>query len=376
MLNPACEAVDGQALPLVTVVMPVRNEAAFIARSLGAVLRQDYPPDKLEVIIADGMSEDGTRDIIGRVAAQYRTVPVTIIDNPGRIVPSGLNLAIARARGSVLIRVDGHCEIMPQYVRRCVAHLMEHEVDGVGGPIETISPLPLGKVIAAAMSCPFGVGGSAFRTGPARPLLVDTIPFPAYRREAIERAGPFDEELVRNQDDEYNYRLREAGGKLLLAPDIRSKYYSRRSLPALWKQYFQYGLWKVRVMQKHPAQMRPRHFIPALFVAAVTGGGGLAVFIPVMRTGWLVMLTAYLLSNIAASVLAARRAGWQCLPLLPVVFASLHISYGVGFLAGLVRFAGRWRGPRTSEIEWGHIRGIRTGQDKKCGRREVPPTSA
>ncbi len=357
MLGPECEAVDGQALPLVTIMMPVRNEAAFIAQSLGAVLAQDYPPDKLEVIIADGMSEDGTRDIISRVAAHHQAVPVTVIDNPGRIVPSGLNLAIARARGSILIRVDGHCEIMPQYVRRCVAHLMEYEVDGVGGPIETVSQLPLGKAIAAAMSCPFGVGGSAFRTGPAHPLLVDTIPFPAYRREAVERAGPFDEELVRNQDDEYNYRLREAGGKLLLAPDVRSKYYSRHSLPALWRQYFQYGLWKVRVMQKHPAQMRPRHFIPALFVAAVVGGAALAVFIPVVRTGWLAMLAAYLLSSLVASVLTAHRAGWRCLPLLPVVFASLHVSYGVGFLAGLVRFAGRWHEPRSSEIQRGYIRG-------------------
>ncbi len=333
-----------QTYPLVSVVMPVRNEESFIARSLGAVLAQDYPAERLEILVVDGMSADGTRQVIARVARQGMGHSVHIVENPQRIFSSGFNLGLAQAQGEVIIMLGGHTELAPDYVRRCVEQLVAHpECACVGGVIETVAETPVGRTIALAMSSPFGVGGVAFRTGARRPLEVDTVAFGAYRREAMERCGPLDEELVRNQDDEYNYRLRALGERILLAPEIRARYHSRASLGSLWRQYFQYGYWKVRVMQKHPRQMRPRHFVPAAFVAALFGAALGAFFSPWGRGLLALVAGAYLLANLAASFLAARRAGWRHLPLLPLAFATLHLSYGLGFLVGLVRFAGRWR---------------------------------
>jgi len=265
-----------------------------------------------------------------------------LVDNPGQIAPTGLNAAIAQARGEIIVRVDGHCEIAPDYVRRCVEYLQNEGVDGVGGPIKTVGQTPIAATIALAMSSPFGVGGSAFRTVNNKTVLTDTVPFPAYTRKILEKAGPFDEELVRNQDDEYNYRLRKLGAKILLAADIHSRYYSRSSLRSLWRQYFQYGYWKVRVLQKHPRQMQPRQFAPLALVVALLGATLVAVL---TSPGWwllLLVVAAYAAANLAASVWLARQAGWQHGLRLPLVFAMLHLSYGLGFLLGLVKFWHRW----------------------------------
>ena len=327
-------------LPFVTLIMPVRNEGGFLARSLDAVLAQNYPSDRIEVIVADGMSTDNTRAIVQSLQAQHPNLQ--LIDNPLKIAPTGLNAALrGQIKGEIIIRVDGHCEIARDYVSQCVRHLTQENIDGVGGPIETIGHSYAARAIALAMSLPFGVGGSAFRTVKDRAMFVETVAFPAYTRQAIKRAGLFDEELIRNQDDEYNYRLRERGGRLLLSPDIRSRYYSRSSLRSLWRQYFQYGYWKVRVMQKHPRQMRVRQFIPSLFVAALFLS---LLLIPLsIAAGWMFALVAgsYVLANLGACM-AAVKGHWRLLPLLPVVFATLHLAYGLGFLSGLVGFWNRW----------------------------------
>ena len=335
-------------LPFVSVIMPVRNEGNFICQSLGAVLHQDYPQERMEVIVTDGMSGDGTREAIRTLQTQHSNL--LLIDNPGKIVPTGLNAAIEQARGEIIVRVDGHCEVAPDYVRCCVEHLLKEDVDGVGGPLETIGETTLARVIALAMSSPFGVGGSAFRTVADKNMLTDTVAFPAYTRSALERAGSFDEELVRNQDDEYNYRLRKFGAKILLASDIRSRYYSRSSLRSLWRQYFQYGYWKVRVMQKHPRQMRLRQFVPPLFAATLLASALLAILSTpgVWMAGF--VLASYALTNISASVLTARRVNWRLSALLSICFATLHLAYGFGFLFGLVRFWNRWGDSETSLI--------------------------
>jgi glycosyltransferase involved in cell wall biosynthesis len=329
-----------ESLPLVSIVMPVRNEAGFIERSIEAVLAQDYPAARIEIIVADGLSTDGTRDAV--LAAAEKHPNLRLIDNPGLIAPTGLNAAVKEAAGDVIVRVDGHCEIQPSYVRCCVEHLRTEGVDGVGGPLVTVGGTRMARAIAAAMSSKFGVGGSAFRTVSNRTLFTDTVAFPAYKRTVMERAGLFDEELVRNQDDEYNYRLRGLGAGILLAHDVRAKYYSRGSLRSLCRQYFQYGFWKVRVMQKHRRQMRMRQFAPPAFV--------LSLIVPALATpldSSSLLVTAavaglYLTANFASSLVVARTAGWRLLPLLPLAFASLHFSYGFGFLAGLARFWRRW----------------------------------
>lgn len=332
-----------QQLPFVTVVMPVRNEANYIVRSLTSVMEQDYPAERMEVIVADGMSNDSTREIVKLF--QSRFANIRLIDNPGKIAPTGLNRATELAEGEIIARVDGHCEIAPNYIRHAVEHLQAESVDGVGGPIETIGETAMAEVIAAAMSSAFGVGGSAFRTVKDKTMLADTIAFPVYKRTIIERAGGYDEELVRNQDDEYNYRLRKLGAELLLAANVKSKYYSRGTMKKLFKQYFQYGFWKVRVLQKHPRQMSLRQFIPPAFVASLVGSIGLGLIWPF---GWWVLagiIGCYLTVNLIASarILLSNRPFRFQFFLLPTVFASLHLSYGLGFLVGFVKFAPRWR---------------------------------
>jgi len=331
---------ESEPATMVSVIMPVRNEEGYIRMSIGSVLAQDYPPGRLEVIVADGMSTDGTRRIIESIRADHPNVHV--IDNAGKKVATGLNAAIAHARGDIIIRVDGHCTIAPDYVSRCVDHIRRDGVDCVGGAIHTIGETVRGEVIAAATSSRFGVGNSAFRTATDVTKLSDTVPFPAYTRSIINRAGPYDEELVRNQDDEYNYRLRKLGARLLLASDIFSKYYCRSSLKSLWRQYYEYGYWKVRVMQKHPRQMRWRQFVPPVFVSTV---GLCIILLPVWLAADIplaLVAGAYLATNLSVSVMVAGRKNWRILPLLPLAFATIHAAYGTGFLDGLIRFRRRW----------------------------------
>jgi glycosyltransferase involved in cell wall biosynthesis len=306
-----------------------------------SVLEQDYPLDCIEIFIADGMSVDNTRSLIREFSAVYSQLNIQILDNPGKIVPIGINIALRQAKGEIIIRVDGHCIIASDYVRRCVERIQNDGIDGVGGPMESIGETQLSRAIAIGMSSTFGVGNSAFRTLSGKTMLVDTVPFPAYTRKIIERAGYYDEELVRNQDDEYNYRIRGLGGKILLAEDVRSTYFSRTSWAGLWRQYFQYGYWKVRVLQKHPRQMSLRQFVPPAFVLALLCSIALALF-PIIRPFSMIIPLLYLIVNIVASLWVASKHGWNYFGWLPFVFAILHLSYGLGFLIGFVKFWNRW----------------------------------
>lgn len=329
-----------EKLPLVSIIMPVYNEGSFIEMSLGALLRQIYPPDKMEIIIADGLSTDSTREKIEQLK-KTTSISITIVDNPKKIAPSGLNAAIKVAKGEIIVRVDGHCEIEGDYVENCVRHLLANEAEGVGGPIETIGETLTAQAISLAMSSKFGVGGSAFRTINDRAMFVDTVAFPGYTRKIIEKVGLFNEELVRNQDDEYNYRIRKMGGKILLSPDIRSRYYSRSSFKSLWRQYFQYGYWKVRVLQLHPRQMSLRQFIPFLFVVSLIFTSILSIFSAFGRLGFLLIISSYILANLLAAILTAK-SKLLLIPLLSLSFAILHFSYGLGFLVGLITFRNNW----------------------------------
>jgi succinoglycan biosynthesis protein ExoA len=335
--------------PLVSIIMPVFNEAIFIRRSLGALLAQTYPKERLEIIIADGMSTDNTRKVISQVSDKSE-ISIKIIDNLGKIAPAGLNRAIENSKGEIIIRVDGHCEVEPDYVANCVKHLLAGTAESVGGPIETIGETLQAQAIAIAMSSKFGVGGSAFRTINDREMYVDTVAFPGYKKETFDRVGVFNEELVRNQDDEFNYRLRKLGGRIILTPDIRSRYFSRSSFQSLWRQYYQYGYWKVRVLQLHPRQMSLRQFIPFVFVSTILMFGILSIFSHVVLLGLLVILGSYLGGNLLATIQASLRTKIIAIPYVFLSFAILHFSYGLGFLIGLFVFRNKWRTIRTKEI--------------------------
>jgi succinoglycan biosynthesis protein ExoA len=330
-----------QGDPFVSIIMPVRNEAAFLEGSLGAILNQDYLPERAEVVIADGVSNDATRDVIESLRRKNPDIGITLLDNPCGTVSNGMNVALAFAKGEIIIRVDGHTVIAPDYVRECVRALQRSGADNVGGRMDAVSESPFGRAVALATSSPFGVGGGRFHYSD-KEEWVDTVYMGAWPREVFDRIGLFDEEQVRNQDDEFNYRLLSHGGRILLSPRIKSKYYNRSTLSSLWRQYFQYGYWKIRVMQKHPRQMRSRQFVPALFVAALLIALMLLPFSSFGKYLTLLVAGSYLISNSIASILVTRRKGWRLLPLLPVAFATLHLAYGCGFLIGLVRFWRRW----------------------------------
>jgi glycosyltransferase involved in cell wall biosynthesis len=321
--------------------MPIRNEANFIARSLGAILRQDYPHDHLEILIADGMSDDGTREAIQAIAAEHPQIRLEIVDNPGRIVPTGFNAALERSRGAIIVRVDGHTTIASDYVRQCVGALQTTGADNVGGRMAAVGETAFARAVALVTSSRFGVGNAQFHYL-EREAWVDTVYMGAWPRRVFEKFGLFDEEQVRNQDDEFNYRLREQGGKVLLSPRIKSSYYNRSHPNSLWRQYFQYGYWKVRVMQKHPAQMRAHQFLPPLFVATIIVSAAIA---PVGTIGrWILALAAgaYAAGNLSATALLAHKSAWPQAPNLALAFCLLHFGYGFGFLTGLVKFRNRW----------------------------------
>ena len=328
-------------LPFVSVIMPVRNEEGAISRTLACLLAQDYPRHKMEIIVVDGMSTDATRRLVTDVADSR----VLLLDNPRQFMASGFNLGLKGAKGDIVIMMGGHTEVAPDYVKASSSLLQEGLADCVGGPMNTVGETRVARAISLAMSSRFGVGGVAFRIGCPRREYVDTVAFGAYTRSILERAGPLDEEFVRNQDDEFNYRVRKLGGKILIAPELRSWYKSRSSLRSLWRQYFQYGYWKVRVLQKHPRQMQFRQFIPALFVSSLLLSLVLAVLRPTVGS-WILLLVggSYLLAALSASLsLAVQQGQWRLAPTLLASFPVLHLSYGSGFLLGLVKFCNRWR---------------------------------
>lgn len=323
----------------ISVILPVRNEENYIAACLKNLFSQKKINSELEVIVADGMSADNTCSIIRDFQKQHANL--ILISNPEKIVPTGLNQALSIAKGDIIIRIDGHTVIAPDYVANCVRILEESGADNVGGRMDAIGTTTFGKAVSVATSTPFGVGGSRFHYSD-KEEWVDSVYMGAWHKEIFDKIGLFDEELVRNQDDEFNYRLRKHGCKILLSPDIKSKYTVRSSPNALWKQYFQYGFWKVRVLQKHPKQMSWRQFIPPALVASLIFSLILSIFDPIYWILFAIFVGVYLLANILASIITSAKKGWQHLFLLPLVFAILHLSYGLGFLIGLVKFANRW----------------------------------
>src|ERR1700686_1882952 len=243
----------------VSVIVPCRNEIKFVRGLLESIIRQDVEDLNLEVIVADGMSDDGTRQIL----EQYtRTCPaLRVIDNPGKIASTGLNAAIREASGEVIMRMDAHSEYAPGYIRKCVQILNETGADNVGGPALTRADGYMAEAIALAFQRKFANGGAKFHDARYEGY-VDTVPYGCWRKSTLHRIGLFDESFVRNQDDELNLRITSAGGKIWQSPRIISWYRPRASLSAVFRQYFQYGFWKVAVIRKHRKPASWRHLVP------------------------------------------------------------------------------------------------------------------
>ncbi len=327
--------VNANGRPRVSIVMPCRNEAAYIGACLESVLATDYPLDRVEVLVADGRSDDGTREIVERCAAQHPCV--RLLDNPARITPAALNTAIRIATGDVIIRMDAHGIYPRDYVSRLVDALQETGADNVGGVVVTLpaDDTAIARGIALAFSHPLGVGNAYFRIGVAGPRWVDTVPFGCFRRELFERVGMFDEEMVRNQDDEFNLRVIGHGGRILLLPDVVSRYYARRSLGAVARMFYQYGYFKPLVARKAERVMT-RQLVPPLFVLSLVATTLLGIWMPLARVALATIVGAYAALVLTGAALTIRKHGFRCAAALAAVVSVMHVSYGVGYLRGIL----------------------------------------
>lgn len=320
----------------VSILMPVRNEERWIVQSLQAVLNQDYPADSMEIILADGLSQDATMRLVGRLASVER---VRIVANAGRTQAAGMNQMLRLARGEIIVRVDGHTEIAPDYVRRCVEALAGETFAGVGGALSMSGSTRTGQAIAAASRSPFYVPAT-FRVGSAA-TFTDTVYMGAWRRHVFNEIGCFDEALAVNEDYEFNYRLRRAGGCIYFTPAIRSTYHCRESLRALARQNFRYGCWKPLVIARHPASLRLRQLAAPAFVASVLIGSLLARSIPMAMAALLVMLASYGLSSTAFALRSRGDLPARIWLRIPFVFLTVHLTWGCGFWYGTLRLG--WR---------------------------------
>ncbi len=315
-------------------MIPCRNEERYIARCVESVLHSGYPAEQLEVLVCDGMSDDKTRAIVENMSRENSRV--RLIDNPHRTTPFALNLGIQHAASpDVVIILGAHAEIAPDYVRLCVEDLRNDPSAGcVGGLLESVNEDSTTSVIALAMSSSFGVGNAHFRTG-TKSGYVDTVAFGAYRKTVFERIGLFDEALVRNQDDEFNYRVTKAGFKIILDPRIRAKYYVRSAFRKLFRQYYQYGLWKVYVNRKHGAVTTMRQLVPPAFMLFLFSAVAIP-FLPLYGIAWAVIFVLYF----CLACLAAFRQGAKGgqLPGVVAAFILLHAGYGTGYLHGIWKF--------------------------------------
>jgi succinoglycan biosynthesis protein ExoA len=331
------------SLPHISVLIPCRNEERTIEQVLEALHRQTFPAERIEVIVADGRSTDGTRDKIESFARAHPGLVVRWVDNPGLSAPAGLNAALRAARGETILRMDAHAIPDPDYVEQCVGALKRSGCDGVGGGI-IIQPGGRGVVaraIAAAVANPFATGGVRYRSGGVEGE-VDTVPFAAFRRDVFRRMGGFNERVPVNEDYEFNYRVRAAGGRIFFSPAIRSRYIARGDLVALTRQYYFYGRQKAVMLSFHPKSIRPRQLIPALFAPSLIILGAGAVLLPPLAIilGLELLLYGTVDAGFAGREAAARKDA-TLFPALMLIFFCIHTAWSVGFWIGAAKSLGR-----------------------------------
>ena len=326
-------------MPSVSIIVPCYNEQDTIRKLLEAIYAQAFPRPDLEVVIADGMSSDGTRTQIAAFSDSHPDLQIAVADNPSRNIPSSLNCALKEAQGEIIVRLDAHSMPYPDYVERCVADLEAGLGENVGGiwEIQPGAETWVAQSIAAAASHPLGVGDALYRHT-AVAARVDTVPFGAFKRELLALVGFFDESLLTNEDYEFNARIRKSGGRVWLDPSIRSIYFARPTLAKLARQYSRYGFWKWRMLRRYPGTLRWRQALPPLFVLSIIVGMVLSPFLPVFRVLLAVEISIYLVVLAAAGVQAAvRQKKVQMAVGLPLAIATMHIVWGAGFLWSMIK---------------------------------------
>lgn len=333
-------------LPLTSILVPMRNEEAFITACLASLRAQDYPADRLEILVLDGESDDRSAEIVEGIG---RDDPrVRLLSNPGRVQAAGLNLGIEHARGEIIVRADAHAIYGPTYVSTCVGHLLAGRAENVGGLQTATGTTPFGCAVAAALRTPLGAGNAPYRLA-TTVRYADTVWLGAWRRQTLRDLGGFDPAMVPNEDYELNCRLRERGGRILLDPTLPSTYYPRTSPERLWRQYFRYALAKIRCLRAHPDSLVLRQLAVPLAIGVILLS---ALLLPLTWIPFAVIGGGYVLGILLGSVLTAAQSSWRNLLFLPLIFTIIHFAWGIGFLWGVIRYHGfslRLRGFARSE---------------------------
>jgi len=308
--------------PSVSIIIPCRNEEKFIGKCLEMISEQDYPKEKMEVLVVDGASEDRTKEVIEELKIKNLKLKINVLDNPKKYTPFGLNIGIKNSRGEVIIRMDAHAGYEKDYISKCLKYLEEYNADNVGGIIKTLPAenTLIAKAIAVCLSHPFGAA-SDFRLKPAGLKLVDTVFGGCYKREVFEKIGLFNENLIRSQDLEFNSRLKKSGGKILLVPDIVSYYYPKTNLKDFFWHNFQDGIWAILPLKFVKMPFKLRHYLPLLFVLTLP----LSVW-------------PYILACLFFSLqISLKEKNIRLFFLMPLAFSVRHFGYGLGSIIGLLK---------------------------------------
>ncbi|MCD6577749.1 MAG: glycosyltransferase family 2 protein [Anaerolineaceae bacterium] len=328
--------------PKISIIVPCYNEENTIGLLLKAIQKQDYPVSNIEIVIADSLSTDATKEKIAEFVDKNPSTVVKVVDNIKQTIPSGVNYAAEAARGEILIRLDAHSEPNKEYVTTSVDLLKNGVAENVGGiwEIQPGEDTCIAKAIAKAAAHPLGVGDAKYRIS-TQAQYVDTVPFGAFYKKTFEDVGGLDETLLANEDYEFNVRIKNSGGKVWLDPRIRSKYYARKNLKELAKQYWRYGFWKVKMLKRYPATIRWRQAIPPLFIASIFLIGILSIFNPLARIILGLEFGIYFLTLLFVSLQIAIQHQDLCFLLIPFAIITMHFSWGSGFIYSL--FITKWK---------------------------------
>ncbi len=325
----------------VSVIVPILNEEKYIEKFLNSILEQDYPKENLEIILVDGMSTDKTREIIKSYAEKFSFMK--LVDNEKKTVQYALNLGIENSSGEYIVRMDAHAWYAKDYVSKCIEYLKKTNAENVGGPTIVKGKTRVQNVIAAAYSCPFALGGSSHYKSDFEGYA-DTVSWGSFRRDYLVSIGMYDESMPRSEDDDLNFRIAKSGGKIFITPKIKSEYYPKETFSKLFKQYFEYGVWKIALIKKHGKPPRITQFIPMVFVLFLVGFGLLSFFSKMFAQLWILGVSLYTVLNFYFSFKSEALEKTSDKLLLMWANFVMHVSYGTGFIAGIFKFwNNNWR---------------------------------
>ncbi len=319
-------------LPLVTVVLPVRNERRHILSCLKSLSFNDYPSERVEIIVVDGLSTDGSKEVVLEFQRDHPNVH--LVENPHRFTPHGMNIGIRLGRGEYIVIAGGHAVFPPDFLHIAVEYLQKIDADVVGGPIVTTpgGRTVWSKAIASVRSHRLGVGNSRFRTDPSYRGYVEAVPFGMFKRDTFHRFGYFDERLLRNQDNELQARMRLGGAKIFMAPELATTYFAEEGFRDFCLRSFRNGFWNTKSLLVGCVGMRPRHFIPGAFVLSVILGVVASLFLRPLSVGLWTLIGVYLLGIVTASIQLFVKEPSSSAPVVPLAFLCCHVAYGMGSL--------------------------------------------